>query len=50
MFARNIQVCRGSTLGTLVLRVDPYIVGKSEKPLDMGEFTLRAEKAACFQL
>ena len=37
-------------LGTLVLRVDPYIARKSEKPLDMGEFTLRAEKATCFRL
>ena len=38
-------------LGTLVLRVEHlYIVGKSEKSLDMGEPTFHAEKTACYQL
>ena len=33
---------------TFVLRVEHlYIVGKSEKPLDMGELTFHAEKTAC---
>ena len=36
---------------TFVLGVEhPYIVGKLEKFLDMGEATFHAEKTACYQL
>ena len=36
---------------TFVLRVEyPYIVGKLEKFLDMGELTFRAEKTSCYWL
>ena len=49
--AHSIQVCRGingdQCLNTFVLRVEhPYIVGKLEKVLDMGELTFHAEKTA----
>ena len=53
--ACSIQVCQGSVginaLNTFVLRVEhPYIVGKLEKPLDLGEPTFYAEKTACYRL
>ena len=36
---------------TFVLRVEhPYIARKLEKPLDMGELTLHAEKTECYRL
>ena len=48
---RSMQVCRGSmgfnAWNTFVLRVEhAYIVRKSEKSLDTGEFTFHAEKTA----
>ena len=51
--AYSIQVCQGlvgiNASNTFVLRVEhPYIVGKSEKSLDMGEPTFYAEKTACY--
>ena len=55
--ACSFQVCRGSmgfnAWNTFVLRVEHpymYIVRKSEKFLDMGELTFRAEKTASWRL
>ena len=52
---RSIQVCWGingdQCLEHFVLKLKhPYIVGKSEKSLDIGEPTFHAEKTACYRL
>ena len=50
--ACSIQVCRGTNAWTnFIFRVEhPYIVGKLEKSLDMGEANFHAEKTACYRL
>ena len=47
--ARSYALLMGiNACSTFVLKVEhPYIVGKSEKVLDMGEPTFHAEKTDC---